>query len=61
MAGKLKITWKKSAIGYAQDQKDTIKALGFKKLYSQVVHNDTPQVRGMVRKVAHLVEVEEIS
>lgn len=61
MAGKLKITWKKSAIGYAQDQKDTIKALGFKKLYSHVVHDDTPQVRGMIRKVAHLVEVEEIS
>ncbi|NLV92205.1 MAG: 50S ribosomal protein L30 [Firmicutes bacterium] len=57
---KLKVTWKKSAIGFAQDQKDTIKALGFRKLQSTVIHEDTPAIRGMIRKVAHLVEVEEL-
>ncbi len=57
---KLKITWKKSAIGFAKDQKATIQALGFKKLQSTVIHEDNPALRGMIRKVAHLVEVEEI-
>ncbi|NLY11714.1 MAG: 50S ribosomal protein L30 [Firmicutes bacterium] len=60
MSKKLKITWKKSAIGYAQDQKDTIKALGLRKLYSSVVQDDNPVIRGMVHKVRHLVEVEEV-
>lgn len=57
---KLRITYKKSVIGYAQDQKDTIAALGFKKLGTAVVHDDNPVVRGMVEKVQHLVEVEEL-
>ncbi len=57
---KLKIKYKKSAIGYAQDQKDTIAALGLTKLGSEVIHDDTPSIRGMVNKVRHLVEVEEI-
>ena len=43
---KLKVTWKKSAIGFAQDQKDTIKALGFRKLQSTVIHEDTPRQYG---------------
>ncbi len=58
---KLKIKYKKSAIGYAQDQKDTIAALGLKKLGSEVIHDDTPAIRGMVYKVRHLVEVEEVN
>jgi large subunit ribosomal protein L30 len=57
---KLRIKYKKSAIGYAQDQKDTIAALGFTKLGGEVIHDDTPAIRGMVNKVRHLVEVEEI-
>ncbi|MGI6149471.1 MAG: 50S ribosomal protein L30 [Firmicutes bacterium] len=57
---KLRIKYKKSAIGYAQDQKDTIAALGLSKLGSEVVHDDTPAIRGMVHKVRHLVEVEEL-
>ena len=57
---KLKITYKKSAIGYAQDQKDTVVALGLKKLGASVVHDDTPAIRGMIHKVQHLVEVEEL-
>lgn len=57
---KLKITWTKSAIGYQKDQKDTIKALGLRKLNSTVVKEDNPCIRGMVFKVKHLVEVEEV-
>jgi large subunit ribosomal protein L30 len=57
---KLKITYKKSTIGYAQDQKDTVAALGLKKLGTSVVHDDNPVIRGMIHKVRHLVEVEEL-
>jgi len=57
----LKITLVKSPIGYAKDQKVTVQTLGLKKLQQSVVHNDTPQIRGMVNKVKHLVKVEEIS
>jgi len=58
---KLKITWKKSAIGYAQDQKDTIKALGLRKLNQTVIKEDNPCIRGMIFKVKHLVDVEEVN
>jgi len=57
---KLKVTYKKSAIGYAQDQKDTVTALGLKKLGTSIVHDDTPAIRGMLHKVRHLVDVEEL-
>ncbi len=56
---KLRITWKKSAIGYAKDQKETIRVLGLKRLGHTVEQNDTQSVRGMIHKVRHLVEVEE--
>ena len=59
MSGKLRITWKRSGIGCPQDQKDTLKALGFRKLYSTIEKEDNPSVRGMIVKVRHLVEVEE--
>jgi large subunit ribosomal protein L30 len=58
---KLKITWIKSDIGYAEDQKRTIQSLGLKKLNQSVVHDDTMALRGMVVKVRHLVKVEEVS
>ena len=58
---RLRITYRKSAIGYSQRQKDTIRALGFHKLYSTLEKDDTPSVRGMVQRVAHLVTVEEIA
>ncbi len=58
--GKLRITYRKSAIGYPQRQKETIRALGFHKLYSTIEKDDTPSIRGMVRHVAHLVQVEEL-
>jgi large subunit ribosomal protein L30 len=57
---KLQITYKKSAIGYNQRQKATIKALGFRKLNQTVEHEDTPQIRGMIERVSHLVAVEEV-
>ena len=56
---KLLITQRRSAIGRASNQQDTIRALGIKRLHQQVVHEDTPQLRGMIRRVSHLVEVEE--
>lgn len=58
--GNLRIVWKKSAIGYALDQKRTIRALGFGRLQQSVVHPDSPSLRGMIRKVRHLVSVTEV-
>ena len=60
MAGKLKITQIKSAIGYAKKQRQIVRALGIKKLYQSVEQKDTPQIRGMVEKVKHLLKVEEV-
>ena len=57
---RLRITWKKSAIGYAQRQKRTIRALGLKRLHHTVEHADTPTIRGMADRVRHLVTVEEV-
>lgn len=57
---KIKIVQKKSVIDRPKDQKLTIEALGLGRPNYFKVHNDTPQIRGMVNKVAHLVEVEEI-
>ena len=58
-ARKVRVTYTKSAIGYKQDQKATVVALGLKRLNQTVEHVDTPQLRGMVHKVRHLVTVEE--
>lgn len=56
---KLKIKLVKSVIGRKDDQIATVKALGLRKIRSVVEHEDTPQIRGMINKVSHLVEVEE--
>ncbi|HQC54622.1 MAG TPA: 50S ribosomal protein L30 [Clostridia bacterium] len=56
----LKITLKKSTIGCLQDQKDTVAALGLRKIGQFKIHEDNPVIRGMVFKVQHLVEVEEL-
>ena len=56
---KLNITWVKSGIGYGEDQKRTLKALGFRRLNQGVTHSDSPSIRGMINKVRHLVKVEE--
>ena len=55
---KLKVTWIKSAIGYEESQRRTLRALGFHRLNESVVHEDTLPVRGMINKVRHLVKVE---
>ena len=57
---KLRITWTKSAIGYAKRQKLTIRALGLKRLHHAVEHDDSPSIRGMADRVRHLVTVEEV-
>lgn len=59
VTGKLKVTWERSAIGRAEDQKRTIQALGLRKLHQTVIKDDNPSIRGMVYKVRHLVRVEE--
>jgi len=60
MAKKIKITQIRSIIGRKEPQKRTIKALGLGRPTSSVLHGDTPQIRGMIRKVIHLVKVEEV-
>lgn len=57
---KLKVKLVKSAIGFPKVQKDTIRALGLKKMNSEVIQEDTDPVRGMIFKVKHLVSVEEV-
>jgi len=59
MARRIRIRQIKSAGGHPSDQGRTIRALGLRKLNQTVEHNDTPQIRGMVFKVRHLVEVSE--
>jgi len=56
---KLKITQIRSTIDRKEAQKRTIRALGLGKLHRSVIHNDTPEIRGMVRAVEHLVKIEE--
>ena len=56
---KLRITWVKSGIGYAEVQKKTLKVLGFRRLNQSVIHTDSGSIRGMINKVRHLVKVEE--
>ncbi|HXY73940.1 MAG TPA: 50S ribosomal protein L30 [Dehalococcoidales bacterium] len=57
---KLKITLVKSGIGYKQDQRDTLRSLGFHKLNQSVEQEDSHAIRGMIQKVRHLVKVEEV-
>ncbi len=56
---KLRITWVRSTIGRRFDQKRTVKALGLRRLGHTVDHGDSPSVRVMIKKVHHLVSVEE--
>jgi large subunit ribosomal protein L30 len=58
--GKIKVTQIRSVIDRSIDQKRTIEALGLGRPNWEIIHNDTPQIRGMVRKVSHLVKVEEV-
>jgi len=56
----LRITWVKSSIGYPQQQKSTIRALGLRRLGHSVEHKDTLVIRGMINRVGHLIEVLEV-
>lgn len=55
----LKVTLTKSPIGYSIKQKNTVRALGLRRLGQSVDHDDTSVIRGMIDKVSHLVEVEK--
>jgi len=57
---KLHIKWVKSSIGYSLRQKRTVRALGLRRLGDVVEQADTPVIRGMIDKVSHLIQVEEI-
>jgi large subunit ribosomal protein L30 len=59
MANKLEITLTRSVIGRPQDQRETVKALGLRKMHQTVEQQDNPAIRGMINKVAHLVTVKE--
>jgi large subunit ribosomal protein L30 len=55
----LKITLVRGLVGTTQDQRATVRSLGLKKIRQSVVRDDRPEVRGMLKKVLHLVTVEE--
>ena len=59
MAKVLLVTLVRSPIGYEQSQKDTVRALGLRKLHQSVEKKDSPAIRGMLNKISHLVEVQE--
>ena len=59
MAAKLKIVLRRSLIGRPKDQRATVQVLGLTKVNHFVIQEDTPAIRGMIRKVEHLVSVEE--
>ena len=58
---KLKVTLKKSVIGSTESQRATVRGLGLKKIRGSKVLVNTPAVRGMIKKVIHLVDVEEVT
>ncbi len=57
----LKVTQTRSLIGRPKPQRDTVRSLGLKRIGHTVVKEDRPEIRGMLFKVSHLVEVEEVS
>ena len=57
--GRVKIRWVKSQIGYDRRQRATLRGLGFRRLNQTVELEDTPAIRGMIKKVIHLVVLEE--
>ena len=60
MGTRLKVTQIRSGIGQHQNQRETLRTLGLKRLHDVVVKEDRPEIRGMVRTVRHLVTVEEV-
>ncbi len=59
MAAKLKVTLKKSTIGEKPKTRATVRAIGLRRINHTIEHDDTPDVRGMLHAVRHLIEVEE--
>jgi large subunit ribosomal protein L30 len=57
---RLKVTQVKSQIGGKQNQRDTLRTLGLKRMHDTVVKEDRPEIRGMIHTVRHLVVVEEV-
>jgi large subunit ribosomal protein L30 len=57
---RLKITQTRSKIGNKQNQRETLRSLGLKRVHDVVVKEDRPEIRGMVQTVTHLVSVEEV-
>lgn len=55
----IRVTLVRSPIGYPERQKATVKALGFRRLNQTVEKKDTPEIRGMLNKVVHLIKIEE--
>lgn len=60
MSGQIKVTQIKSGIGYPQKQRETLKGLGLKKMHRSRILEDTPCVRGMIKKINHLVRFEVV-
>ena len=61
MANKLKITLVRSFIGRPEEHRLVAKALGLRKMQSSVIQDDTPSIRGSIRKIEHLLKVEEVN
>lgn len=57
--GKIQITLKRSPVGRYWKQRRTLRALGLKRLHQTVEQEDSPQIRGMIKKVEHMIETEE--
>lgn len=60
MSTRVRVTQRRSAVGRIRNQRQTLEALGIRRMHQSVVHNDTPQIRGMIARVIHLVEVETL-
>lgn len=56
----IRVTLVRSPIGYTERQKATVRALGLRRMHQTVEHMDSPSLRGMLAKVSHLVDVEEV-
>ena len=56
----LKIKLVRSVIGRPQKQREVVKGLGLRRINSEVIREDRPETRGMIRKIPHLIEVEEL-
>lgn len=58
---KVRVTLIKSPIGYTDDQRATVRALGLRRMHQSRIHTETPQIAGMLHKIRHLLKVEEVT